>query len=256
MIAAHRSLWAWAALPALFTGAFLTAAVVLSWGPIGRFVEQALPVIPLAGTGVARHLEALRTATVWIVRGALTGLVVIGSTMLGSMAASPFHDRLSAGVETIVRGADDTPFDLRRTLGDVGIGLAHSVLAIGLSTALSCGTIVLGLVPFVGVLLQLLVGLAISGLLSANEALDFTWARRRLTFAEKLRVLWEERAVTGGFGTALVALVSLPVVNLVTMPVAVAAATLLALELEAAGLTPSRATAGATGAGGDPPAPT
>jgi CysZ protein len=256
VIAAHPRLWPWAVLPAVFTGTLLVAAVTLSWGPIAGFVERALPGNPFAGTGLADHLDTLRTAAAWVVRGALTGLVVVGATIVGSMAASPFHDRLSAGVEAVVLGEDHTPFDLRRTLGDVSVGLGHSVLAIGLSTALSCGTVVLGLVPIVGVVLQLGAGLAISGMLSANEALDFTWARRRLTFAEKLRVLWDERAVTGGFGAALLALVSIPLLNVVTLPVGVAAATLLALELEAAGLTPRRDAVAAQAAGEGRPAPT
>lgn len=257
LLRATPSLWPLVLLPALLTGVTLTLALLLAWAQGGDLVRAVLPAPSLDPGWLGTVLGVLRSAAFALLWLAVAGTLAFVGVLVASLLSSPVHDRLSAAVEARVLGPSTQPFVLGTFLADVAVGVGHSLLSIALWASLSCPLLVLSAVPVVGTVLHPVLSVGISSLLTANEALDYTWSRRRLTYAEKLGILWSQRAVTGGLGLSAVLVLLVPGLNLFVMPVAVIAATLLALELEAAGLTPpSRAAWHApSGGGAGPQAP-
>ena len=62
------------------------------------------------------------------------------------------------------------------------------------------------------------------------EYFDYPMGNHDLVFAEEKRRLGARRGIALGFGGGVMVLTSIPVINFITMPVAVAGATLLWVE--------------------------
>jgi CysZ protein len=234
------SLRRWALVPMLLSALFVLAALVLAAILGDDLVAAVLPEVPAITGWTTRLLGWGHTLAGILLRVALAAVLLIGAFVGAGVLASPAYDRLSAATERLVRGADEGPSDLAMIVGDVAQGVAHSVLGLALWAGLGCMLLPLGLVPLLGPPTEAVLWVGTSSLLLAREALDFAWSRRRLSFADKLRVLWRERAVTSGLGVGCFVLMLVPGANLVVLPVAVVGATLLALELEEADLSPRR----------------
>lgn len=179
----------------------------------------------------------------WVGSAALLLLVLMALALLawvlGNVLASPFHDRLSERLEGLLR--PDVParaLGLQAAVGDILQGLAHSGLAVVLWVACSCPLVLLEGVPLVGPILHTLASLGLAALFLAREVLDFSASRRRATFLDKLGTVRDHAPLALGLGLGTLALLAVPVLNLLSMPVAVAAGTLLYVELEAAGSLP------------------
>lgn len=256
LLRADPALRRWALVPALVLAALFALALTTTWLVVPGLLD-ALPSPPTGSRLGARALAiVLRvvTALVWL---GFAGMALVLAYMLASVLAAPAHDRLSAHAERLVRGTEDAPVGLGVIATDVAVGVSHSALALGLWLALGCLSLPLALVPGLGSLLQTALWITGSALLLAREAMDYTWSRRRLAFGTKLSVLWRERAATLGLGLTTFALALVPFVNVLVLPVAVVAATLLVLDLEEAGLSPARPDAASPPPGAArPPAPT
>jgi CysZ protein len=87
----------------------------------------------------------------------------------------------------------------------------------------------ISLIPVINLIAPVLWVIFGSWLLSL-EYLDYPMGNHDLVFDEEKRRLGERRGIALGFGGAVMVLTSIPIVNFVTMPVAVAGATLLWVE--------------------------
>lgn len=179
----------------------------------------------------------------------LSGAVLVIAFLIGNVAAAPFLDRLSRRVEETVVGqaTDVSAAGLAALAGGAARSAVEEVkrVAFFLVAQLAIvvpGALIPGLQPFAAAAMVALTVffLAID---SAGYALD----RRGQRFRAKLRWSRLHLARVAGFGAAAFALCSIPVVNLVALPVLVVAGTLLVLDTE--GRTGSGV--GPTKAGGD-----
>ena len=150
-------------------------------------------------------------------------------TSVANMLAAPFNGLLAERVEQKLTGTSsdegwlallrDTP----RMLGREWRKLAYYV-----PRALGC--LLLFLVPAFGQTLAPLLWFAFSAWMMAIQYCDYPFDNHKVDFDRMRRALAEKRRLTWSFGASVSLCASLPLVNLLIMPVAVCGATALWVE--------------------------
>jgi CysZ protein len=100
--------------------------------------------------------------------------------------------------------------------------LKKLVLAVGVGLLL----LLLSLIPGVGTLAATVGGIALAALLVCLDFLDAPLERRRLHFREKLGIVFRSLPASASFSLVCLGLVSIPLLNLLTIPLCVASGTL------------------------------
>ncbi len=218
-------LWPFALGPALVNVGLLIGAAALLFA----YAEALLGLLWARPDGAALLL-------IWQLAYALTLVVGVGLSyalvlLLGGVLASPFNDALSARTEAALTGRPPQTYDeplVRGVLRSVG-STAFITLVYG---ALLVPVLLLNLVPGLGSVAATLLGGALSAFFLALEYADVTFQRHGVRLRQKLRFLRGDIALAGGFGLGVGALLWVPLLNLLCIPVAVVAGTTLALALE------------------------
>ncbi|WP_353258517.1 EI24 domain-containing protein [Prochlorothrix hollandica] len=154
-------------------------------------------------------------------------LLTVGFLLVqfGTLLGAPWYGQLSEKLEKMRTG--------QVTVVEVGIvrdlGRAIAFELKKLTLALPLGLLCFGLnfVPGFGPLLATSLGLSLGILLICMDFLDPPLERRRLPFRHKLALVFRHFPVTLPFGVVCFGLVSIPFVNLLTVPLCIAGGTLL-----------------------------
>lgn len=238
---AHRSLVRIAAIPWLVSTVIFVILFFVFRGYTAGMVE-----------GIEQHLDAILASAawwttivkpfVWIATFLLDVLwyfllvlvvSVLSFLVIGNLIAGPFYELLAEATEKLQRGALPEDFDFgfledlkrivveetKRTLFFLGYGLLFWI-----------GSLIPG-VNVVAVPLGFLFGVYFIGL----NYMDTTMERRHLRFREKRAYFAKNRALMFGFGLAITLVMMVPVLNILSPPICVVAATLLFLEMEKGG---------------------
>lgn len=216
--------WPWAVIPFVINVVLLG---VLGWASvrwIGGMVDGWLAILP-------DWLSWLSS----IVNFILIAAVILGVfqifTLMANLIASPFNGFLSAAIEEKLTGKrPETGLSLwqeglvtfRNELGKLWFLLTRAALVALLS-------IFLFIIPGLNMLLPVVWFLFGAYMLSL-EYLDYPMGNHGLTFSEKRRLLASNRMLTLGFGATTTLLTTLPLINLLIIPTAVAGGTLAWVE--------------------------
>lgn len=236
----ERGLWLPALVPVLLSCAAFGAAVALVVTQAGALHELAtgwMPALPAPAwyawlwVGPGRLLLALLGLALFL---AMVAMVLVAAYLTASLLAAPFHDWLSQRVERLLTGGldDRASPGLAGVLGDALRSLREELRRLLFFLAVVGPLALLGfLLPFA----QVVTGPAILAFTVFFLPLDYasyTLDRRRLNFAQKRRWLLDRGPLTAGFGGAAFLTCSIPLLNLLAMPVLVVAGTLFALRQE------------------------
>ena len=163
---------------------------------------------------------------------ALASLVIVfyGFSILANLAASPFNGLLAAAVERHLTGqTDEVPFswatlgrDVLRTIGAELRKLAYFLLC-----AFPC--LLLFIIPGVNLIAAPLWFL-FGAWMMAVEYVDCPLGNHGRPFPAVKQLLSQRRNLALGFGSTVMAMTMIPIVNFFAMPVGVAAATALYLD--------------------------
>ncbi len=161
-------------------------------------------------------------------------LVVIGFVLVrfGVILGSPFYGRMAEEIEELagVRARPQVVPGVAGVLGDLGRALRFEfkklVIVIPVSLLLLFGNII----PFAGQAVGVAGGVALGTLIACLDFFDGYLDRRRLRFREKLATIRTLGPTALGFGLVCFALVSIPLINLLAVPLCVAAGTMLLAE--------------------------
>lgn len=174
-------------------------------------------------------LSELTLGLGWLLRGLITISLLLGIGFLlaqfGTLLGAPWYGQLSEQVERLRTG--------RLTVVEVGlvrdIGRALQFEIKKLAIALGSGVVFLSLnvLPGLGTGAAALEGIAIASLLVGLDFLDGPLERRRLRFRRKLGLILRHWPSTASFSVVSLALVSIPLINLVSVPLCVIGGTLL-----------------------------
>jgi CysZ protein len=165
---------------------------------------------------------------IWLFFGTLAALTVFFCfTPLANIVAAPFNALMSEKIEIHLTGkapSSNLSF-AKMALDAIGSQLRKLVYIMLWALAL----FLISLIPVINLIAPVLWVIFGSWLLSL-EYFDYPMGNHDLVFDEEKRQLRERRGIALGFGGGVMVLTSIPIVNFITMPVAVAGATLLWVE--------------------------
>lgn len=221
----HRVLWKYAAAPVAISTVVLGVAYALLYH---TFFRLAAPLV--GNEWYWRVLYYLLAAVVTVF---LLVMIVFLFTLVASAIAGPFNDLISEKTETLVTGVfQETPFSFGTLLKDSGRSILHSFKILGIYLGLLLLGLPVLLIPGAGGLLFSALGALLSSYVLAYEYLGYPMDRRRFSFSEKRRFLRSKFSSVLGFGLGNLAVASIPIVNVLFIPAAVAGGTLLFLDLQ------------------------
>lgn len=217
-------------------------SLALAATSVAVFVLVVVHVVPQAGPlleGVwERPLRGV-AARLWLVARLLVGALLVGASYLcavlvSRVVAAPLYDKLSESVERLVSPRPDEPFSWRQMLRDTAQGLRHTLYNALLSLVALAA--IAALAPLAGPGAPLAASALTALWASTVAALEFTdmpMSRRRLRFGAKWGVARRHWATFAGLGLGTYALLAVPVLNIVLVPIAVASGTLVYVAIEA-----------------------
>ena len=188
---------------------------------------QFSPLVELLMSYIPGFLDFLRWI-VWLFITMLTTIIVFFTfTPIANIVAAPFNALLSEKIETLLTGkavSSDISF-----LTMVKNSLLSQLGKLFYIALWSLALLLVSLIPLVNFAAPFLWVLFGSWLLSL-EYLDYPMGNHDLSFSRQKQLLSGRRGLALGFGGSVMVLTSIPLINFIVMPVAVAGATLLYIE--------------------------
>jgi CysZ protein len=236
----HR-LWPLAVVPIIVNIVlFVVVLALLVWLVAPWLASAGAALTPAATTGVwaaiAGFFAKLLTVLLWVI--VPVAILVVGAffiVMVGQAVASPFLDVLSEKVESIVLGRAPPAGGVGRALRSVLVAIADIVWTVIFWLAVNVPLLLINLIPLLGSAANAVLSLCFTALLLSQEFVGLSLARRLVSYPNRWRVIWANRAVALGFGVSTMLLLIVPGLNLVLLPLAAVGGTLLYCDLEAAG---------------------
>lgn len=219
-------------IPAVIVGVALVAALITLASFLPAITDA---VTPFADEWPAVWATVVRLAIGAAMLGAGIVLAAVSFTALTLIVGEPFYERIWQAVETDLGEAQlESDYGFWRSVRD-GLGL----MLRGVGAALIAGLV--GIVPIVGGALGAVTAVGFSGWLLADELTARALSARGLTRAERRGLIRPRRARVWGFGVATQLCFMVPLGAVVTMPAAVAGATVLSRELLGVAAPPASA---------------
>jgi CysZ protein len=151
----------------------------------------------------------------------LTGFVLV---QFGVLVGSPWYGQLSEQLEELRIG------QLQRVevgiVRDVSRALLFELKKLVLVVGVGLLLLLMNLAPGIGTLAAGSGGIAIAAMIVCLDFLDAPLERRRLRFREKLGIVLGSLPASASFSLVCLGLVSIPLLNLLTIPICVASGTL------------------------------
>lgn len=160
----------------------------------------------------------------------VAGLFVL--LMLGRIIGAPFNSKLSEGVEEAYLGIQRNSSSSLGAM--VAEGAGSVVTAIGrllLFLLLYPPILVTQLIPVVGIFIFPVLSTLYGAFALSFDFTESSWERHLPGFRNRLRFMREHLGAFLGFGLGAVVMMLIPFVNFLLIPVAVAAGTLLYLDI-------------------------
>jgi CysZ protein len=161
-------------------------------------------------------------------------LIVVGFLLVrfGVVLGSPWYGRLSEELEQLQLGQAPpaeplTPAGIAR---DLSRAVQFELKKLALVLPVGLGLLLLNFLPFVGQVVGTAGGIALGATITCLDFFDGPLERRRLRFREKLAFVRNHFPASAGFGLICLGLVSIPLVNLIAIPLCVTAGTLFFCE--------------------------
>ena len=177
-------------------------------------------------------LGLLTVAFGWLLRVLLVSglLLIIGFLLVqfGVILGSPWYGKLSEQLELLQNGQlpAEAPMNLRNSFQDIQRAIAFELRKLQILLSIGIPLLLLNFIPGVGSILSSLGGVALGATIVCLDFLDAPLERRRRPFQEKLEIIWASLPASGSFGVVCLGLVSIPLLNLLAIPLCVTAGTL------------------------------
>ncbi|NER82010.1 MAG: hypothetical protein F6K42_21105 [Leptolyngbya sp. SIO1D8] len=156
--------------------------------------------------------------------------VVLGFVLLqfGSILGSPFYGQLSEKLETLRTGQSATlePMNVGTVVRDIWRAILFELKKLLLLAGVGGLLLLSTFVPVLGAIATTIGGLALGMILLCLDMFDAPLERRRLKFRQKLGIILRCLPASAGFGLICLGLVSIPLMNLLAIPLCVSAGTL------------------------------
>ena len=189
--------------------------------------------LPAVGSTVDDVLRVLLTIVLLVI----TGLLLV---QFGAIFGAPWYGNLAEQIERNQMGQLPTAApNLGRALQDIGRAITFQLKKLVLMAVLGIPLLLLNFVPVIGSVASL-AELGLFAMLVGLDFLDPPLERRRLSFRAKLGVLWRTFPASVSFSFVCLSLVSVPLLNLLTVPLCIAAGTLYCCDRVLPSLPPPK----------------
>ncbi len=190
-----------------------------AWGWVDGFVDRHLP-----------EWEWLRAIVYPLFILAAAVIAFFTFTLLGNLIAAPFNGLLAEAVERHLTGQAPNPDGgWSRVARELAQSIASELRKLAYIAVRGVPLLLLFLFPPTAPFAPF-VWLAFSAWMLAISYVDYPMANHGLTFPEQRRRLRERRLLGLGFGAAVMVALTIPLLNLVVIPCAVAGATRMWVE--------------------------
>jgi len=205
----------------------LVINIILFAGLIWFGYEQFSPLVDKLISYVPGFLDFLRWI-IWFTVSIFTAIVVFFTfTPIANIVAAPFNALLSEKIEARLTGkAIISNSSFIKMVHDSVLSQLRKLVYILLW---SVGLLLISLIPVINFVAPFLWVIFGSWLLSL-EYLDYPMGNHELDFKHEKQILAARKGLALGFGGSVMALTSIPLLNFIVMPVAVAGATILWVE--------------------------
>jgi len=173
-------------------------------------------------------LTYLASGLILIIRFLLIIMLLIATgfvlTQFGVLLGAPWYGQLSEQLEKYRTGKVELiELDL---VSDLGRAILYELKKLVLIAAVGIPLLLINLFPGIGAVISGVGSFTLTTIIVSMDFLDSCLERRRLKFRQKLKIVLKSLPASGSFGLVCLGLISLPVINLVTIPLCVASGTL------------------------------
>lgn len=145
-------------------------------------------------------------------------------TQFGVLLGAPWYGQLSEKLEKIITGKVEV-IEIN-ILHDLGRAILFELKKLILIAAVGIPLLLLNLIVGIGTLGSTIGSVALTVVITCLDFLDAPLERRRLPFRQKLKLVFRSLPASASFGFVCLTLISIPLVNLFTIPICVASGTL------------------------------
>jgi CysZ protein len=175
--------------------------------------------------------NALGSSFLWVLRLVLVLLLLLVTGFIflqfGVLLGAPWYGKLSEELELLKLGKlPPIESNLGSTLRDVGRAILYELKKLVLLVGFGLPLLLFNFLPGIGTAIASIGYITLTGTIVCLDFFDSALERRRLKFRQKLGVVAKSLPASAAFGLVCLALVSVPLINLLAIPVCVAAGTL------------------------------
>lgn len=235
-------LWGCVAIPILLNLGIGTGLYLGLVAPLWQWVTEWTAALPLTSAQWVASLPewagkilfwlpnlaaGLDDVLRWLLAIALLLLTGFLLVQFGAILGAPWYGNLSEQIEQIHTGHLPTaPFSPATALRDIGRAISFQVKKLLLALVIALPLLLLGFYPVLGNGVASVGWVVLGSLLVGMDFLDPPLERRRLSFRRKLGLFARTLPGSFSFSLACLGLVSIPFLNLLAIPLCVAAGTL------------------------------
>lgn len=151
----------------------------------------------------------------------LTGFLL---AQFGVLLGAPWYGKLSEQLEKTRTGqVEIVEVGIIR---DIWRAILFELKKLGLMVGFGLPLLGFNFIPGLGTLISTVGGIALSATIVCLDFLDAPLERRRLRFRDKLKIIFKSLPASAGFSLTCLVLISIPLLNLITIPLCVASGTL------------------------------
>lgn len=207
-------------MPLLINILLFGFVIAFGFDMFSPLVEKAMSLVP-------GFLDFLRWI-IWLVISLFTAIAVFFTfTPVANIVAAPFNALLSEKIEAMLTGKPiSSNSSFIKMARDSILSQSRKLVYLLLWSA---ALLLISLIPVINIVAPVLWVIFGSWLLSL-EYLDYPMGNHELDFKTQKQILSKRKALAQGFGGAVMVLTSIPLINFIVMPVAVAGASVLWVE--------------------------
>ena len=240
LLLSNRKLWSYLVLPIIINILVGIGTYILLLKPSLNWFNQVTFSLLITVENYLNSLPQWLSFLIYIV-GFLTLLtrvllfilifMVIGFviTQFGSILGAPWYGKLSENIE-ILR-TDKLEIIELNVLHDISRAILFELKKLVLMIGVTVPLLLSNLIPAFGNLVSILGSLTLTVTIVCLDFFDAVLERRRLKFKQKLKFVIKGFPSTIGFGLVCLGLTSIPLLNLIAIPICVSAGTLFVCDL-------------------------
>ncbi|MEM7591572.1 MAG: EI24 domain-containing protein [Cyanobacteria bacterium P01_A01_bin.83] len=170
----------------------------------------------------------LATGLIAVVRLGLIIVLLIATgfvlTQFGVLLGAPWYGQLSEQLEKYRTGKVEL-IELN-IFSDLGRAILYELKKLVLIALVGVPLLLINFFPGIGTLISSIGSFILTATIVCLDFLDSYLERRRLKFRQKLKIVFKNLPASGSFALVCLGLISIPLINLITIPLCVASGTL------------------------------